>query len=243
LFLLLSPLLTAALQTQCPWNPTIPPLQPAGSCALPIDDGAPTLLNSSRELPWTHPPSCVIPNAAGSPEKFCVYSSSAFNDGSGIAIIADPETAAGVAGIVQDPLPAWLSRHHLARNGRLATETVDLPYAVTPIPGKGLGVVATKRIKRFETILKGYPAMIADNEFLSRGKRKFGGLPDSSRLFQKALDQLPDKERFLTMARSEEEHVHAVEDVIKTNAFGIIVDGRDMKGVYPEIAVCGLEIS
>jgi hypothetical protein len=197
----------------------------------------------SRELPWTHPPSCVIPDAAGSPEKFCVYSSSAFNDGSGIAIIADPETAAGVASTVQDPLPAWRSRHHLARHGRLATETVDLPYAVTPIPGKGLGVVATKRIKRFETILKGYPAMIADNEFLSLGKKKFGGLPDGPQLFQKALDQLPDKERFLTMARSEEENVHAVEDVIKTNAFGIIVDGRDMKGVYPEIAVCGLVVS
>ncbi|KAH6623886.1 hypothetical protein F5144DRAFT_659308, partial [Chaetomium tenue] len=231
--------LTAALQTQCPWNPTIPPLQPAGSCTLPVDDGTPALLNSSRGLPWTHPPSCIIPNAAGSTEKFCVYSSSTFNDGSGIAIITDPETAAGVADTVQDPLPAWNSRHHLARRGRLSTEAVDLPYTVTQIPGKGLGVVATKRIKRFDTILKSYPAMIADNEFLSLGKKTEGGLPGGPRLFQKALDQLPDKERFLTMARSEEEHVHAVEDVIKTNAFGIIVDGRDMKGVYPEIAHTG----
>lgn len=77
--------------------------------------------------------------------------------------------------------------------------------------------------------------MIADNELFSLKDDE--GQSESPRLLQKALDQLPDKERFLSLARSMEDGIHPVEDVIRTNAFGIIVNGRDAKGVYPEIAV------
>ncbi|KAK4033273.1 SET domain-protein 5 [Parachaetomium inaequale] len=220
-FLSLLPFVTTAVQTQCRWNPTLLSLRPTASCPLPVDDGTPAPLMASRGVPWTHPPHCVIANFAGPTAN-------------GIAVIASPETAADVVAAVKDPLPAWSSRRHLARHGRLRTETSDLPYAVTPIPRKGLGVIATKRINQFETIITSFPAMVADNKFFP--SKQDHGPVEGAQLFQKALDQLPDKERFLNLARSKGEHVHVVEDVVRINAFGITVDGREIKGLYPEIA-------
>jgi hypothetical protein len=102
-----------------------------------------------------------------------------------------------------------------------------------------MGVVATRHIQQFDTMMTSFPAMIADNE-LSRFPSKEDDRPVKGLLlFQKALGQLADKERFLNLARSKGDGVHVVEDVIRTNAFGITVDGRNMKGLYPEIAVRG----
>lgn len=152
----------------------------------------------------------------------------------------NPKTAASIAEPIFDPLPAWRSRRHLARRGRLGTKT-SLPYTVTAIPGKGLGVVAARHIRQFETIMTSFPAVIADNEFFPA--KEGDGNPTGTRLFQKALDQLTDKDRLTTLARSRGGDTHVVDDVIRTNAFGITIDGRDMKGLYPEIAVRRLILS
>ncbi|GAB1313756.1 SET domain-containing protein 5 [Madurella fahalii] len=235
LFVLISALAAAsAIQTRCPWDPVIPSLRSSGSCGIPIDDDTDGLARENQNAPWTHRPYCVVPLSTGPIEKFCVYSSSAFNHGSGVSVITTPQAAASIAGAIQDPLPAWRFRRHLSHQGHLATETYDLPYTVMPIPGKGLGVVATKHIKQFEVIMTSFPAMIADNAFFpSEGDESPVEYP---RLFQKALDQLPDKERFLALTRSKGDDFDPVEDLIRTNAFGVTVNGRNAKGVYPEIA-------
>jgi hypothetical protein len=199
-------------------------------------------LSGRRDVPWTQSPYCIItPHSTGSPEKFCVYSSSAYNNGRGISLLVKPETAASVAEAIQDPLPAWNSHHHLTAQGRLQTEIQDLPYTVVSIPGKGQGVVATRYIKQFDTIMTSFPAMVADNIFLPRKNEKRP--VKSQHLLQKALKQLADKERFLGLAKSKGEVVDVIEDLIRTNSFGIMVDDRDMKGVYPEIAVCYYSMS
>jgi hypothetical protein len=86
-----------------------------------------------------------------------------------------------------------------------------------------------------------FPAMVADNIFLPRKNEKRP--VKSQHLLQKALKQLADKERFLGLAKSKGEVVDVIEDLIRTNSFGIMVDDRDMKGVYPEIAVCYYSMS
>lgn len=80
-----------------------------------------------------------------------------------------------------------------------------------------------------------FPAVVADNIFFPRKNEQ--GPAERPQLFQKATDQLTDKERFLDLARSKGGGVNIVEDLIRTNSFGITVDDWDMKGVYPEIAV------
>jgi hypothetical protein len=192
-------------------------------------------LSGRRDVPWTQPPYCDIARSTGSPEKFCVYSSSAYNNDRGISLLVKPETAASVAEAIRDPLPAWNSHRHLIAQGRLQTEIHDLPYTVVSIPGKGQGVIATRHIKQFDTIMTSFPAVVVDDIFLPRKNKQ--GPAKSQQLLRKALEQLTDKERFLGLAKSKGEDVDVVEDLIRTNSFGIMVDDRDIKGVYPEIAV------
>ncbi|KAK3377509.1 hypothetical protein B0H63DRAFT_502266 [Podospora didyma] len=216
-------------QTQCPWDPTTPSLRSDGNCSALVDDDTDESLAHRilANTPWTHAPYCLVPRSIGSEQKFCVYSSSAFNDGSGISIIATPETAATLAAAVQNPSPAWRARRHLAHQARA--------YSVIPMPGKGMGVIATRRIAQFEAFMTSFPAVIADNDFFPDDEDA-GGPSEGKRLFQRALDQLSDKKRFLSLAKSKGEDVHVLEDVLRTNAFGITVNGRDAKGLYPEIA-------
>ncbi|KAK0728850.1 hypothetical protein B0T26DRAFT_739060 [Lasiosphaeria miniovina] len=230
--------------TQCPRN-VVHPTSLSGSCPVAVDDETDDAVRANANTPWTHPPYCVVPKASGSDGKFCVFSASGFNLGSGISIIATPDTAASLVAAVQNPQPAWHARHHLAQRDRLpepeqdhpgsgSTDKQRRPYAIVSIPGRGRGAVATRRIAQFETIMTSFPAVVADNVFFPE---EDGGGPAEGRwLFQRALDQLADRQRFLGLARSKGPHVHAVEDVLRTNAFGITVNGRDAKGLYPEIA-------
>ena len=41
------------------------------------------------------------------------------------------------------------------------------------------------------------------------------------------------------MAKSGDRGMTVVEDIIRTNAFGLTINGRGYKGLYPEIAVSG----
>jgi hypothetical protein len=227
--------LVAAIQTQCPWNAIFPSSQLTGNCTRPVDDDTPTHVSGQTYVPWTQPPFCIIARSTGFPEKFCVYTSSTYNNDRGISLLVKPETAASVAEAIQDPLPAWNSQRHLTAQGRLQAEIHDLPYTVVSIPGKGQGVIATKHIKQFDTIMTSFPAVVVDDIFLPRKNEQ--GPAESQHLLREALEQLTDKERFLGLAKSKGEDVDLVEDLIRTNSFGITVDDRDIKGVYPEIAV------
>ncbi|KAM7200407.1 hypothetical protein V8F20_005384 [Naviculisporaceae sp. PSN 640] len=215
-----------------------PPSSPA-----PTDDESPPHLLS--QTPWSFPSYC-LPSTSSLGEsdisKLCVYTSTAFNQNTGISIIAHPETAATLVSAIFNSTASYSARHHIAGRNSLK----DNPYVVTSISGKGMGVIATRHIEQFSTIMVSFPALVIDNElFPDEEEEEVPG--EGPRLFARALGQLSDQERVLSLARSrgtddEEEHrgggkIHVVEDIVRTNAFGIYtVDGRDFKGLYPEIA-------
>ncbi|KAK3324992.1 hypothetical protein B0H66DRAFT_511281 [Apodospora peruviana] len=227
--------ITPEVSIQCPWDPVSPFRLRGRSCPAPIDDDSESSANLAK-TPWTHPPYCL--SLAHVEDKLCVYSSSAFNDNAGISIIAHPSTAATLVQAVSNPVPAWYARQHIAHSPSTTTGPAkNVKYKVGTIPGKGKGVIATRHIDQFQTIMVSFPAMIVDNELFPAEEDE--GPVEGPRLFRKALAQLTDRERFLGLARSREhQSVDVVEDVIRTNAFGITtLDGRDAKGLYPEIAV------
>ena len=219
-------------QTQCDLSPLNPLAKHTKTCPLPIHDGSP----DAADTPWTTSPRCVIPRSIGLEEKFCVYTDAAFNLGTGISVIAPEDRAASLVEAIRDPIPAWAARHHLARRGmRDPDYEKHVPYREVAMEGKGRGVVATRRISRFETIMVGYPAMVIDNTFLPAEGEE--APIENWRMFDHALEQLADKERFLAAAHSRGDDVHVVEDVLRTNAFGVTIEGEEAKAFFPEIAV------
>ncbi|KAK0638468.1 hypothetical protein B0T16DRAFT_336955 [Cercophora newfieldiana] len=231
------PFSQAKTLSQCAPPPTTPfPPQHNKTCPSAILDDTTPFPSHNATIPWTQPPYCIIPRSIGSTHKFCIYTSSSYNLGSGLSVLTTPEVAASYASAILDPLPAFEARHHLAHHGIQSPEQKSqLSYEVVPIPGKGLGVVATKHIPQFDIIMVSYPAMIIDNEFLPPDEDK--APVEGWRAFTKALMGLGDEERFLSMAKSKSGDIHVVEDLVRTNAFGLYTMGRDLKGAYPEVAV------
>ncbi|KAK4184335.1 hypothetical protein QBC35DRAFT_59785 [Podospora australis] len=227
--------LVSGLQVACPAD-ALHPFKTSRQSGLLVDNETPSL--DLPHIPWTHAPYCSESFTDTPGEKFCVFSSSAYNLHSGISILTDPETAAGLALQLNDLSLPWAARHHLSPRGEFRPDPdTDLPYTLIDIPGKGKGVVATRKINQFETIMKAYPAVIADNVFFPQEEGDSGqGNTRARKFFQKALEQLGDLDRIKKMARSRKGKVHLLEDVVRTNAFGMTINGRDCKGMYPEIA-------
>jgi len=221
-----------ARQSQCPWNPVA--FLQAPTPARIVDD---TTGNDSG-TPWANDPYCLVPRSVGEQEKFCVYSAPSFNEARGLSLITLPEIAASLAAGVQNPTSAGHARRHLAGQHKYRPkEEPELPYVVREVRGKGIGVVAKRDIKQFELVMTGLPAMVVDNDLFPSLEQE--NPPDVSwSLFEKALEHLTDQQRFLSLARSMPQELHAVDDIIRTNAFGVTINGRRHKVLYPEVAVC-----
>ncbi|KAK4226020.1 hypothetical protein QBC38DRAFT_367425 [Podospora fimiseda] len=230
--ILLANFASASLQTQCRHDAVNPLASSPTQSPLEIDST--TRPPFPPNIPWTHPPFCTaINNENKDDQEFCIFSSNSFNLGTGLSILLPPETVAGLTSTISNIKPHWDERVHLAKEAHNS----DRPYTLIKIPGQGTGVVATRKIKQFETIMTGFPAVIIDNEFFPEDG-KAGNVSDEEKeeLYDELLERIGDKERVLSLARSRGDKVHVLEDVVRTNAFGMTLDGRKAKGLFPEIA-------
>ncbi|KAH8911213.1 hypothetical protein BR93DRAFT_324495 [Coniochaeta sp. PMI_546] len=124
-------------------------------CAPAIDDQ----IFSAAETPWTHRPSCVRGSARDGGEalqKYCTFSAAFFGD-HGISLIASPETAAHAVSALDS-----IYHSRFPSVDTVVNITADRPFAITDIPGKGKGVVATRRILQHETFMIDYSALMID---------------------------------------------------------------------------------
>lgn len=215
-------------------------------CAVPADDVTATE-DPASWAPWTHRPVCLnstilTPRGAGgerlpgipepadaAPVKYCVYTHAHMGE-IGLSIITTPEHAASSLHLLERPnLP------HLSRRSRAAATNADPnppPYEVADLPGKGKGVRATRKIRRFETILLEPAAIVVVNEFARAVRRQ-----DGYRLLHMAVDQLSDPGRVLSLARSSPFALDDVEDLLRTNSFAGELDGEPHMGLFPRVAV------
>lgn len=228
----------------------LPPLtdHDTTACPLPIDE---SVGPSPRAwAPWTHQPFC-----AGT--KYCVFTNSAFAGGHGISIIATPEAAAGqLADIISSGADGgWLGlgreeghdSHASKKQGNRTREAItsstrktagqredDEPYALRVIPDKGLGLVATRRIPRGQVFMTDVASVLADVSFPGRVRRV-----DGNELLTRAIAQLPDPERVMSLATSSrpDKPSPRVEDVTRTNSFSATVGDSDWIALFAKIAV------
>src|SRR3569833_2355786 len=183
---------------QCPWDTT------GGlryrTSPLPVDDESGPRLTE----PWTHTPFCLTTKSERYPERSSVYSASAFNDNRVLSMAVTPDVASSVFDAANNATAAYEHRFHILGQEEIQydefEQEVELPYEVVPIPDMGKGVIATRKIKQFDTIMTGFPAMIIDNTFFPQ-EEDMAPL-EGLRLYQRALDQLTDLGRILIMAKS-----------------------------------------
>lgn len=215
------------LTKQCTWNPAGPLGEDTAGLACPrvIDDES--AARTSSWGPWTHQPLCAHPKD-GKSSKYCVFTYAPFRGQSGISIMTTPEVATNAINLLEDPNPQW--QHKLAPPYFLPPD--PWPYEIKDVAGKGKGAVANRTIRKGEVILRELPVLVTLMEepksISERAVRE---------MLELGFEQLPerDQKRVLDMARSG--GGHALEDVMKTNVFGIYLHDIDHSGLYPEIGV------
>ncbi|KAI7921488.1 hypothetical protein M9X92_005379 [Pyricularia oryzae] len=207
---------------ECRWSPP-GPLHPRTSATCPpaVDDTTATTRRPSA--PWTQAPYCVTgdddENAPS--RRYCTFTSATFRSGRGLGFVGTPDAAAALAdALLSEPWHSRFPSHVdvLADTNRSGT------YVIVPVPGKGLGVVATRHIRAGEILMADDPLLVANVTVASRGE-----------LMRLAVERLPLPGRFFDLARSCSGG-DAVEDVLNTNTFAVGVGDGDYMGLYPEIA-------
>ncbi|KAL8367080.1 hypothetical protein RB595_007673 [Gaeumannomyces hyphopodioides] len=219
------------------------------ACPPPMDEASVSLEEPARWAPWTHPPFCAN-------SSFCVYTNAAFQNGHGFNIITTPKALASAQGQLElaftaPPLASAVdgaggdSQGAGVDEGMTTEETSNKnkSAAGTPTPrstrawevksisGKGKGVVATRKIRRGETVMVDYAAVLAAVEFPGQVTQTQG-----NNLLDRAASQLRNPERVLELGRSSTAGAPVMEGVVRTNTFSVTIDGGPYMGLFPSVS-------
>ena len=170
--------------------------------------------------PWTHRPYCAN-------TTYCVFTNAHFHGDRGISLITTPESAASTLDTLESTFSSPFKRAQPGTKGPA--------YGVQEIPGKGMGAVALRAIPRGERFMVDYAGVIADTAF-----PKDLRMDDGRKLLEAAVDQLPRAEAIRELAQNTDTTTRVVEDLVRTNSFGMTVDERSVMVLFPEISVSGV---
>jgi hypothetical protein len=170
--------------------------------------------------PWTHPPTCT-PILSNINDTLCIYVSTTFSNGRGIAIFTTPSIAAQYA-----TLPAFTSP------SLLTSQSINIPtntWRATPLPNKGIGMLATHALSFGDKVTSYTPAFLA---FLETELSTL----DRETWWRRAIDLLPEKTRdeFLALSYVYGDERVRVQDIVKANTFQVEVGGGNHLAVWPE---------
>ncbi|KAF8526513.1 hypothetical protein BU17DRAFT_40324 [Hysterangium stoloniferum] len=171
------------------------------------------------QQPWTEGPD--TPNGSA---VYCVYSNSTFAGGRGISLITTPEMATYIAQMHAFTQPKSLKDINTVLNR---------PYVSQSIPGRGVGLFATRTLHRGDKIFSHTPLLIVH-------RTTFSTLEDSVRfeMQNRAVDLLPDPSRELYLELYGQFGGDRVNDILFTNSFQVYFgeDGVEHNAILPEAA-------
>lgn len=195
---------------------------------------------SSPYSPWSHKPFCTQSTSLKSlGQKFCVYTSNTTGP-NGLSLVASPAAARLATKYLDDnPLENFLTVPEAE-----ALFFNPAPYKIVDIPGKGKGVVATRRIKQFETFMVDQAAIVMDMALEKSITSK-----ENLKLLKVGVEQLrvPEVVRSLSakhgggdkFGRDDLEGLDGKEeeDVMMTNSFGSTIADTPSRALFPLISV------
>jgi len=180
--------------------------------------------SSSPYFPWTHKPICGE-TLSDSGDQFCIYTNASFGNGRGISILTTPAVAEEFAALPPFQDATALSSKGI--NANLSAE--ERPWYTAALPGKGIGMLASRPLQRGDLITAYTPSLLAHigDQFFTEEREK---------LLRLGLDQLPPTSRdtYLALAKIYDEPGVAAQDILKANGFDMQIAGLKHGAVFPE---------
>jgi len=186
--------------------------------------------------PWSFQPVCIQKKAdenfPSKQQRLCVYTVSSLRGGFGMSLVTTPTIAASLSNYLQDPDLSWFERQRGAPLRAKEEDKKNLPYRLKEMPGKGLGVVATRAIPKNQILLVEFPLLVK----LDRAKE--WPIREVYKLLQHASIRLgvPEKEALLALAKRGKGYI--VDDILNTNTFAITLHGEEHSALFPAVSVC-----
>jgi hypothetical protein len=195
-----------------------------------------------HDAPWSHKPYCITSSYLTTlDQEYCVYTSNTTGP-HGLSLVFSPASAHLATKYLDDnPIDSFLTQQDAER-----LYLGGQPWKIVDVPGKAKGVVATRKIKMYETFMIDQAAVVVDVEAES-------ALTDveNKKLLKRAVDQLlvPGMIRDMSAAHAgnrgdanegnEEQDTEGrlEEDIMKTNSYGSTVAEVSSKALYPLISV------
>ncbi|KAL0930504.1 uncharacterized protein CTRU02_214579 [Colletotrichum truncatum] len=213
----------------CAASPLFPDYQlacgklPIWSSQAPNLDEAAT--NRTTEQPkkdiWRSDEGWIGPHTCAG--AYCAYSRPSFANGRGIVLVSTAYNAEEAS--------------HISAFTTSANDVKDKGdsalFRVVEMPGKGLGLIAAKKIKRGQSIMTLPPAIVIHRRFIDDVD-----LENQYRLLDIAVNNLPKATREVFLSQMGQSGGHKVHDIIHTNSFEMrlaIKDGHHF-GNYPEVS-------
>ncbi len=208
------------------------PNEPAGrlgprvhqTCPLPLEDDI--ALEGDSGL-WDPKPRCfgAVNHTDGDVRVNCIFASPTFRAGRGISLVTTPRAAANLLGAgAFDDRPWPLAAQKRAAPG--------LPYAVVDVPGKGKGVVATRRIRKGEIVMVDSPALLIGVPILESLREHH-----RRRLIKHALGWLPARTRKV-IYELQRGSGPEIDGILEKNTWSVLLeDDETHLALFPGIAV------
>ncbi|KAF4637562.1 hypothetical protein G7Y89_g544 [Cudoniella acicularis] len=168
--------------------------------------------------PWSFDPLCT-PVLEKLDSEVCVYTNASFGMGRGISILTTPAIAKKFAS-----LPPF--------QDELAIKKADIagkPWSTRQIEGKGIGMIASRDLKRGDLITSTTPVLLVyPSSFLRSSIMEL--------LLRRAIEQLPrsSQDAYLNLATIFGDEAVKIQDVLKANTFEVQVGGVMHLAVFPE---------
>jgi hypothetical protein len=198
---------------------------------------------SDSHKPWTHPPQCTDSvSSNGLVTKYCVFTNNRVLE-NGFSLITTSKAASQAAANLGEDSALYFFSESKAQEWHASNR----PYRVKNIAGKGKGVVATRKIKQYETFMIDQASVIMDLEMEKKVSKA-----ENARLLKIAVDQLKKPESIRTLStkrkagpklKEETDEDTLEEDIMVTNAFGTQLETIEVRGLFPVAAVSCIYLS
>ncbi|KAK4250070.1 hypothetical protein C7999DRAFT_38993 [Corynascus novoguineensis] len=178
---------------------------------------------------WSYKPFCIGP-AEGEDETGpadCVFTLTAFRGNQGISLITTPDLAASAATHLDDSRVPRELRHQLVDTKHQEVE--GTAYEIKDLPGRGKGAIAKRKFAEHEIVMVGYPVLVIRLDFLN-GDR----LTEREKrvMLETSVRQLPPEQKRSVMSLARSTGGEPILDAIRTNGFGIEIDGIQHLAVF-----------
>lgn len=186
--------------------------------------------SADADLFWSYPPICtgIIRDMN---DRLCIYTAKVIGGeyGRGITVFTTPALAESIAS-----LPIFTQcpgDDHICQQTRasLQINKNSGAWRTSNIPGKGIGMLASRDLQFGDLVTAYTPAFIA---YLESGLSTL----DREVWWRQAIEQLPKKTRkdFLGLTYIFGDERVRVQDIVKANTFQLDIDGVNHLAVFPE---------